>query len=167
MEQEKKEIAEEKSKEEKKEKVEEKKAEAEEKKARVYVKDAPISTKHSVAICRFIKNKNPQEAIKLLEQVIEQKIAIPMKGELPHRKIKIKGQRPEGGYPKKATKVFIKALKNLIANAKVKALDPEKLYISLAKADKASRPIRATRLAFGVKRFKRTHILIEAKEKEK
>lgn len=160
-----KEIKEAENEEKRNEKKKENEEKIEEKKARVYVKDAPVSTKHCVAICRFIKNKNPKEAIQLLEQVLKKKIAVPMKGEIPHRKIKIKGQRPEGRYPQKATKVFIKALKNLIANAKVKGLDQERLYICLAKADKASRPIRATRIAFGIKRFKRTHILIEAKEK--
>lgn len=137
-----------------------------EKKAKVYVKDAPISTKHAVALCRFIKNRNPQEAINLLGKVLERKVAVPMKGEIPHRK-NMKDKRMGGRYPMKATKVFIKALKNLIANAKVKNLDPEKLFIVTAKADKASRPIKPTRIAYGVKRFKRTHILLEAEEREK
>jgi len=135
------------------------------KKVRVYLRDVPISTKQSVALCRFIKGKNPQKVLPLLEKVLKKKMAIPMRGEIPHRSGMPKGM-PRGRYPVNATNFFIKALKNLIANAKVKLLDSENLIINFAKADKASRPIRATRLAFGGKHFKRSHVLIEAEEKE-
>ncbi|MCS7134646.1 MAG: 50S ribosomal protein L22 [Candidatus Pacearchaeota archaeon] len=134
-----------------------------EKKTRVVVKDSPISTKHSVALCKFIKKRSPKEAMELLEKVIKKKLPVPMRGEVPHKKGIDK--QTGGRYPVKAAKVFLKALKNLIANSKIKGLDPEKIYICTAKADKASRPVRATRIAFGAKRFKRTHILLEAKEK--
>jgi len=128
--------------------------------------DLAISTKHAIAICDFIRGKEPKEAIMLLEKVIKKEIAVPMKGEIPHRR---RGQRVKGKvagrFPTKASRVFIKLLKNLIANANVKGLDTESLIISLAKADKASRPHRAARIAFGRKRFKRSHVLIEAKTK--
>jgi large subunit ribosomal protein L22 len=145
-------------------KPEVKKVEPKDRIARVYFKNIPISTKHSMDLCRFIKNKNPTKSIQLLEQVLNQRIALPMRGEIPHRKGKI-GKNPQGRYPTKSTKYFIKALKNLIANAKVKTMDVEKLNVYLAKADFASRPVRATRLGFGPKKFKRTHFIIEAKEK--
>lgn len=134
-----------------------------------YGKDFPVSTKHAIAICSFIKWKSPQKARDLLEKTIMKKIAVPMKGEIPHRKNMPKG-KPAGRYPVKASKYFIKLLKNLIANASVKGLNTELLIISTAIANKASKPVRATRLAHGRKKFKRTHILLEAiegKEKEK
>lgn len=126
-------------------------------------KDIPISTKQAVAICSFIKGKSPQESIVLLENVIRKKIAIPMKGEIPHRRNMPKG-KPSGRYPVKASKQFIKLLRNLIANATTKGLDPELLIISKAIANKASRPYRGTRIAFGRKRLKRTHINLEVVE---
>jgi len=125
----------------------------------------PISTKHAVAICRFIKGKKPIEAILLLEDVQKKKIAIPMKGEIPHRHNMPKGQ-PEGRYPIKAAKYFVKLLKNLNANASVKGIINEDLKIKTAKADKASRPTRGTRIAYGRKKAKRTHVTLEAVEIE-
>lgn len=127
--------------------------------------DLPVSTKHAIAICNFIKGKNPSKAIALLENVIKRKIAVPMKGEIPHRKNMPKG-KVAGRYPYNASKEFIKLIKNLIANASIKGINVEDLVICIAKADKASRPYRSTRMAYGRKRFKRSHILLEAKLKE-
>jgi len=132
--------------------------------ASVYLKDVPVSTKYAVAICNFIKKKNPEKAIEFLEKVLKKEKAIYMKGEFPHKKGMPKGM-PSGKYPVKATEYFIKALKNLIANAKVKLLDTEKLYVYSAEANQAARHIKATRLAFGPKKFKRSHIWIGVKEK--
>ncbi len=123
-------------------------------------KDLPISTKQAVAICSFIKNKKLHDALALLEQVRKKKKAVPMKGEIPHRHSMPKG-KPAGRYPVKAADYFIKLIKNLTANAIMKGLNVENLKINTAKADKASRPRRPTRIAYGRKRFKRTHILLE------
>lgn len=134
-------------------------------KATVSGKDLPLSYKTSGAICRFIKNKNPQKAIELLELVIRQKASIPMRGEAAHKKDQKNGYC-RGKYPEKTAGYFIKLLKSLIANAKTNNLDAEKIVITLAKADKASNPIRGTtRLSAGRKKFKRAHIFIEVKEK--
>ncbi len=132
--------------------------------AYVYGLDLPISTKTSMAICRFIKNKNPSMMIKALEQVQTMQIAIPFKGEIPHRKGFKKGYA-RGRYPIKTAEYFIKLLKSLVSNAKTNNMDTEKIMIMIAKADKASSPVRGTRMAFGRKRFKRSNIYIEAREK--
>ena len=58
----------------------------------------PISTKQSVAISKFIKFKTIENAIADLKQVVIKKKAVPMKGEIPHRKGKIMS----GRFPKKA-----------------------------------------------------------------
>jgi large subunit ribosomal protein L22 len=131
--------------------------------AYIYGKDLPLSYKTSGAVCRFIKNKNPSEAIKELEQVIRMKRAIPFRGEVPHRKGLKKGYA-RGRYPIKTSEYFIKLLKSLISNAKTNLLDTEKIRIVIVKADKASSPIRGTRMAYGRKRFKRSNIYIEVKE---
>jgi len=122
-------------------------------------KDLQISTKHSIAICDFIRGKTIDKAITSLTEVIEMKKAVPMKGELPHRK----GEGMERGrYPIKACQEFIKLLRQLAANATINGIDIEKTRIS-CKADKASRPYKR----FGNMRFKRTHITLKLKTEEK
>jgi len=117
-------------------------------------KDLPISTKYSMAICNMIRGKNPEQAIEMLEQVTRMKKAVKMKGEIPHRK-GIGG----GRYPVKAARIFIKLVKELNANSRVNGLDNP--YIETAKADYASRPFKRG----GRMRFKRTNVLLVAKEK--
>ena len=80
------------------------------------------------------------------------KIAVPMRGEIPHRKGKIMS----GRYPVKAAKEFIKLLKSLKTNALMNELELEK-YKIFCKANIASRPYRR----FGKGRFKRTHVEIK------
>jgi len=145
-------------------KKEEKKPQKKWDEATVCMKDAPISTKYARDVCSFIKGKNPDRAIDLLQDIIKQKKALPMKGECAHKKGLPKG-RSGGKYPVKASEHFILGLKNLIANAKVKMMNTERLYIYLAKADKAPGYLRGTRISFGPKKFKRSHVLIGVKER--
>lgn len=126
-------------------------------KASINVKDLPISTKQAASICKFISRKNPEKAVDQLEQVLKFKKAIPMKGELPHRKGIMSGR-----YPIKATKLLIKLIKQLQANAEVNQLD-EPITINKAIANQAARPMRR----FGSKKFKRTHVYLEAVEVKK
>ena len=118
----------------------------------VHGKSLFISTKHAVAICNLIRGKNIDKAISILENVEKMKIAVPMRGEIPHRKGKIMS----GRYPVKAAKEFIKLLKSLKANALMNELELEK-YKIFCKANIASRPYRR----FGKGRFKRTHVEIK------
>ena len=149
-------MKEEKLKQEKTEKKEERKPAEKPKKQEAVVRgaDLGISTKHSIAICRFIRGKNIEKAREELEQVSKMKKAIPMKGEIPHRK-----GMGSGRYPVKSCKIFIKLLKSLAANSNINGL--EEPYIHIAKADRASRPYRR----FGSRRFKRSNVLLVAKEK--
>ncbi|MFH1307862.1 MAG: hypothetical protein ABIH72_03335 [archaeon] len=116
-------------------------------------KDLKISTKHSIAICNFIKNHSPEKSSENLKKVINKKIAIPMKGEIPHRK-----GIERGRYPINACKQFTKLLKQLSANSNINGL--ENPIIKVAKADRASRPYKR----FGSMRFKRTNVLLIARE---
>jgi large subunit ribosomal protein L22 len=119
-------------------------------------KSLPISTKYSMAICKFIKGKKIDKAIEDLEQVIAKKKAVPVKGEIPHRK----GEKMMSGrFPKRASENFIKLLKSLQANANNHNV--EKPIIVEAVANLASRPFGR----FGRVRKKRTHITIKAREK--
>ncbi len=139
------------------EKKEEKKAEKPKLKknfAVVRTHNAPISTKHSIAITYFIKKKPILKAIEDLEDVLRMKKAIPMKGEIPHRK----GMGP-GRYAKNASTYFVKMLRSLAANAN--ANDMENPIITSAIANIGVRP----QGRFGRVRKKRTHIEIIAQEK--
>ncbi len=117
----------------------------------------PISTKKSVGISKFIKNKRIDQAILDLEEVLKFKKAVPMKGEIPHRKGK---GIMSGSFPKKATEHFIKLLKSLAANANANEL--ENPIISEVITNMASRPYGR----FGATRKKRSHVKIIARDKK-
>lgn len=94
----------------------------------------PISFKHSVEICRFIKNKKLSTAISQLEMVVKKELAVPFKRynrDTPHRK-----GIASGRYPVKAAKVFIKLLEQLKKNAENKGLKGE-LVITSARANRS------------------------------
>jgi ribosomal protein L22 len=151
----------------KEEKVEEKKDEKKQpKRKKEFVKkdeavangiSLPISTKDSVAICRFIKHKPIERAIADLELVEKFKKAIPMKGEIPHRKGK---GMMAGRYMTKPVGFFIRLLKNLQANANINGI--EEAVIVEAIPNRASRPYGK-----GGRKRKRTHIHIKVIEKNK
>lgn len=122
------------------------------KEAVVNAKDIPISTKHSVAICRFIKGKGIGNAITELQQVANLKKPVPIRGEIPHRHGKIMS----GRFPQKAAKWFIVLLKSLGANANHNGI--ENPIISEAEANIGARPFGR----HGVRR-KRTHITLIAR----
>lgn len=115
-------------------------------------KDLPISKKHAIAICNYIKGKEVDKAIEELNDVKNFKKAISMKGEIPHRK----GNMMSGRYPVTAVKEFIRLLKSLRANAVINGLELEKNII-FCKADTAPRPYRR----FGQTKFKRAHVTLK------
>ncbi|MBR9705514.1 hypothetical protein GOV14_00615 [Candidatus Pacearchaeota archaeon] len=114
-------------------------------------KNIPASTKQSVAVCNFIRGKKIDDALNLLEKASTKKIAIPMKGEIPHRKGMMSGR-----YPINTIKQFINLLKGLKANATVNELEYEKYQI-FCKANVAARPYKR----FGKGKFKRSNITIK------
>lgn len=119
----------------------------------------PISTKHAVFICRALKGKTLTEAETLLKAVMAKKVPIRFKGEIPHKR----GRRIAAGrFPVKAASYVLKTLRSLEASAKTAGMSAEKARISLAKADKAARPERPGRWLG--RRFKRTHLTLEASE---
>ena len=124
----------------------------------VNAKNLPISTKDSAAICKFIKNKKIGDAIIDLEQVVILRRAVPMKGEIPHKKGK---GMMSGRFPKNSAQNFIKLLKSLSANATHNGL--EEPIIVEAVANIGARPYGK----FGWVRKKRTHIRLKASEKKK
>jgi ribosomal protein L22 len=154
---------------EKEEKIEEKKEEKhtekkEEKKKEIIKKDSaivrgnnlPISEKFSSALCKMIRRKEIDEAIRITEEVLKFKRAIPMNNmEIAHKKGK---GMMAGRYPQKVCKEFIVLLKQLKANSSVNGIGIPIIW--LAKADKASSPFRREG-----RRAKRANIYLEAREK--
>ena len=115
-----------------------------------------VSKKQCMYICRFIKNKPIVKAIEDLEKVIKYKIAVPFRGEIPHRK----GRGiMSGRYPIKASKLFIKLLKGLKGNVIVNQMELERTRIVIASASFARRPMRRD----GVK-GKRANVILKARE---
>jgi large subunit ribosomal protein L22 len=114
------------------------------------------SMKQCMYICSFIKGKSIDEAIKMLEDVIKMKRAVPFKGEIPHR------SEPgimSGRYPINASKLFIPILKNLKGNLLVNQMELDNAKIYFASSNYASRPSKR-----GGGRFKRTNVILKAKE---
>ncbi len=115
----------------------------------------PISTKQSMAISRFIKRKKIEDAIRDLENVARLKKAVPMKGEIPHRK----GEIMSGRFPQKAAKEFIILLKSLAANSIYNGL--EEPIITQSVPNLGARPFGRRGI-----RKKRTNITIIAEDKK-
>ena len=125
-------------------------------------KNLGISTKVSVEICRFLRNKKTDAAKKILQRVIEKKQAIPYlryKKEIPHRK----GKMATGRYPLKASKTILDLIKSVESNAHDKGMSSD-LIIDQISAHKGSTQSRYGRKVG--KKAKRTHIKIIVKEKK-
>ena len=123
--------------------------------------DLPISTKKSIAICNFIRNKYLQKARNHLTLTLEKKKAIPLRrynSDRAHRK----GKVGPGFFPEKASKEIIYLLNSLEANARQKGLNTNSLFLKTAIANRASIPITLGRQR---RATKRTHIELAVIEK--
>lgn len=110
--------------------------------------DARISLKHSMIICRELKNKKSDDAESFLESLISKKANINKK------------------YHTSAAKKILEILKTAEANAKMKNLNTEKLFIRLAKADKGEVFMRPkSRWRFRGRKAKVTRVKIELEER--
>ncbi len=125
-------------------------------------RDLPISTKQSIEICNFLRGKTLQTSKRILQEVIDEKQAIPFKRfnkDMGHRPGKIAA----GRYPQKSCKQFIKILDSAEANAQSKGLNANSLIIKSISANRASRPARHGR-HLG-REMKRTHLDVVLEEK--
>ena len=126
----------------------------------------PISTKQSIEVCNYLRNKGLNKAKAILERVLEKKEAIPFKrfgSDTGHKR----GRIAAGRYPQKTSKEILKVLNSVEANAQSKGLSTSDLKIIKLIANKASSPWhygRQTR-----RKAKRTHIeiMVRSKEEEK
>lgn len=132
----------------------------EEKIAKAIGSALPISLKQSVEICNFIRGKTSEKGRKILERVIEKKIAVPYKiymHGVGHRA----GKMAAGRFPISASTHILAILKSAEANAENKGMSTP-LIIAEAIASQASRSWRAGR--HRRRRRKSAHIKIVLKE---
>jgi ribosomal protein L22 len=123
---------------------------------KAYGRSLGVSTKVAVAICKFLKGKSVDKAIEDLEAVTKLKKAVPMKGEIPHRK----GRIMSGRFPERAAADVLILVKSLKSNAAQH--DIEVPVITEAVPNKAQRPFAKG----GRARRKATHITLVATEKK-
>ncbi len=126
-------------------------------------RDLPVSKKHMVEICDFIRGKSVQRSKDLLERVAVHQIAIPFRRfnrDMGHKK----GRIAAGCYPEKATRAMLLLLESLEANAQNKGMDSKSLYIKSIIANKAPTPWHFGRLRR--RKMKRAHVSIIAAERQ-
>ncbi len=95
--------------------------------AKAYGKNLQISPKTSVEVCRFVRGKDVDVAIDMLDDVVEGKRAVPYrkhKKQIAHQK----GVGP-GGYPKKVATQIRDLLEEAKSNAESKGLDSDDMEI--------------------------------------
>lgn len=123
-------------------------------------RDLSISTKQTIEVCNFIKEKKIDEARKILEMVISKKMAIPFK-----RFTRGAGHKKGAGpakYPVSCCKEILRILNAAAANASFKGLNPSNMVISVLCPQKG-----AKRWHYGRQRrrkMKRTNLEIVLKE---
>ena len=130
--------------------------------ARVVGSSLPISTKFSVEICNFIRNKKISQAKKMLLGVVDRTRAVPFKRfkkDLSH-KTKI----GPGRFPRNAALKIIELLESVESNAQFKGLNTSELQITHICAHLASRPWHSGRQRR--RKNKRTHLEIIVEEKK-
>ena len=115
-----------------------------------------ISAKYAKEICRMIKGRTPDAATTRLQDVIDERRAVPMAGlEVAHQK----GKGLAGGkFPKNACVAIMEIVKQAKANANISGI--ENPVITQAISNRASRPYRKAG-----RRGKRAHVMIEVRAK--
>ncbi|HKZ50101.1 MAG TPA: 50S ribosomal protein L22 [Candidatus Nanoarchaeia archaeon] len=129
---------------------------------RVAGRNLPIPHKASYEIAKFIKHRRVEWAIKNLELVQQNKVAVPFRrynSDVTH-----KPGMAAGRYPRNASIYLVKLLKNLRGAAKSKGLNTENLVIIHATATKGPARRRYGR-KMGFER-KNTHVELVARESE-
>lgn len=130
--------------------------------ARASGRSLPISFKISIEICNFLRKKKVSDAKNILQRVIKQEQAIPLKRfnrDVGHKPGKIAG----GRYPVKASQEFLGLISSAESNAQFKGMNTSNLVITHILANKGVSTRR-----FGRQRSrsaKRTNIELVVEEK--
>ena len=113
-----------------------------------------VHFKHCREVSHAIKGMTLEKAKKFLEDVLEYKQAVPFTkftggcGRHAQGKLR-KAPGDKCKWPQKATKAVLDLLRNAEANAEVKGLDTELMYVSHAQANRAMKQRRRTYRAHG------------------
>jgi len=130
--------------------------------ATVNGRDLPVSTKHCIEICNFIRGKGLLQSKELLQKAIDQKIAIPFR--VHKRDISHKPRKAgPGRYPAKACKAVLGLLESLETNAQNKGLDTASLYLKEIVPNKSSNVWHYGRQRR--RKMKFTHIFMKTEER--
>ncbi|KAF0691037.1 Aste57867_17649 [Aphanomyces stellatus] len=113
-----------------------------------------VHYKHCREVCHTIKGYSLAKAKKFLGDVLEMKAAVPFTKYTggPGRHAQGKLLNAPGDkcrWPQKATRIILDLVKNAEANAELKGLDVEKLYIAHTQANMAIKQRRRTYRAHG------------------
>jgi large subunit ribosomal protein L22 len=130
--------------------------------ASAHGKELSISTKQSVEICNYIRNRKVDDAERILKNVSAKKQAIPFRiynRDMAHRT----GIGP-GRYPINAASEILRILKSARSNALNKGLSGSDLVIKTIIANKAASPFHSGR--HRGRKMKRTHIKIILSEEK-
>jgi large subunit ribosomal protein L22 len=95
--------------------------------ARAIGREMPISPRHSIAICKYIRGWRLERAKDFLADVVKLKAAVPDRryGGSGHRR----GKLGPGRYPEKAARQILKVLEGAEANAEYKGLVTEDMVV--------------------------------------
>lgn len=113
-----------------------------------------VHYKHCREIAHFTKGMKVNKALTILDDVLAFKAVIPFvkyTGGIGRKAMAKQAKAPgsKGRWPVKATAVYKDLLKNAVANAETKGLDPETLIIDHAQCNRAPAGRRRTYRAHG------------------
>ena len=126
--------------------------------------DLPVSRKHAIEVCNWIRGKSVAKSKDMLNSVIKKKAAVPFKRfnrDVGHRR----GEMASGRYPQKCCGYILKLIESAEANAQNKGLNVEGLYVKSLIPNKGTGVMR-----YGRRRgimAKRTHVEVMLEEREK
>ncbi len=97
-------------------------------------RDLRVSYKDTVEVLNAIRGKRLEEAVKVLNDIVNMRKPIPYKRF--NRKVGHKKAIASGRFPVKAAKAVLEVLENAEANAEYKGLDTTRLWVVHAAAHK-------------------------------
>ncbi|TFG57202.1 MAG: 50S ribosomal protein L22 [Methanomassiliicoccus sp.] len=100
--------------------------------SKAIAKELPISPKFSREICRMIRGKKVDYAIRMLEEVVELRRPVPIRRH--NMGVAHKAGVGPGRFPKKAASAIIKVLQSAKSNAEYKGLDADNMKVRIVSA---------------------------------
>ncbi len=100
--------------------------------SKAIAKELPISPKFSREICRMVRGRKVDDAIRMLEEVVELRRPVPIRRHnmgVAHKR----GVGP-GRFPKKAAAAVIRVLQSAKSNAEYKGLDADNMKVRIISA---------------------------------